>query len=99
LNHEEWLYPQLILVDGGRPQLRAVVPVLRQFDILGETGLIGLAKEKETLVIPKIQGNKIAGVKRVNLPKNSPALKLLQVARDEAHRFAQKYLHKKLQLD
>jgi excinuclease ABC subunit C len=99
LNHEEWLYPQLILVDGGRPQLKAVVPVLRQFDILGETGLIGLAKEKETLVIPKIQGNKIVGVKRVNLPKNSPALKLLQVARDEAHRFAQKYLHKKLQLD
>jgi excinuclease ABC subunit C len=99
LNHEEWLYPQLILVDGGRPQLRAVVPVLRQFDILSETGLIGLAKEKERLVIPIIQGNKIAGVKRVNLPKNSPALKLLQVARDEAHRFAQKYLHKKLQLD
>lgn len=96
LNHEEWMYPQLILIDGGRPQLRAIVPILRQFDLIGETGLIGLAKEKETLVIPKFESGKVSGVKRLNLPKNSPALKLLQVTRDEAHRFAQKYLHKKL---
>jgi excinuclease ABC subunit C len=98
LGHEEWMYPQLILIDGGRPQLRAIVPLLRQFDLVGETGLIGLAKEKETLVIPKFSGSKVSGVKRLNLPKNSPALKLLQVARDEAHRFAQKYLHQKMKL-
>jgi excinuclease ABC subunit C len=98
LNHEEWMYPQLILIDGGRPQLQAVVPVLRQFDLIGETGLIGLAKKEETLVIPKFVGGKVSGVNRLNLPKTSSALKLLQVARDEAHRFAQKYLHKKMSI-
>ncbi len=98
LNHEEWMYPQLILIDGGRPQLQAVVPVLREFDLIGETGIIGLAKEEETLVVPKFDGGQVSGVKRLNLSKNSPALKLLQVARDESHRFANKYLHEKLKL-
>jgi len=98
LNHEEWMYPQLILIDGGRPQLQEIVPVLREFDLIGETGLIGLAKEEETLVIPKFVNSKVSGVKRLNLPKNSPALKLLQVARDESHRFANKFLHQKLRL-
>lgn len=98
LNHQEWMYPQLILVDGGRPQLQAVIPVLRKFDLIGETGIIGLAKQNETLVIPKFDGRQVSAVKRLNLSANSPALKLLQVARDESHRFAQKYLHKKLDL-
>lgn len=98
LNHQEWMYPQLILVDGGRPQLQAVIPVLRKFDLIGETGIIGLAKQNETLVIPKFDGRQVSAVKRLNLSSNSPALKLLQVARDESHRFAQKYLHKKLDL-
>ncbi len=98
LNHQEWLYPQMIVIDGGQPQLRAVVPVLRKFDLIGETGLIGLAKENETLIIPKFSKGKVSKVKTLNLPKNSSALNLIQVGRDEAHRFAQKYLHKKLKL-
>lgn len=98
LNHQEWLYPQLILIDGGQPQLRAVVPVLRQFDLIGETGIVGLVKGKEILVVPKFDNKRVSGLKRINLPRSSPALKLLQVARDEAHRFAQKYLHKKMNL-
>ncbi len=97
LNHQEWMYPQLILIDGGRPQLRLIIPVLRKFNLIGETGIIGIVKDEENLIIPRFKPKKVIGLKKINLPKNSPALKLLQVARDEAHRFAQAYLHKQME--
>lgn len=91
LSHQEWFYPQLILVDGGKPQLQAVLPILRQRKVLGEIGIVGLAKENEVLIIPKFSGEKVNYQKLV-LKRNSPALKLLQYARDESHRFGNKFL-------
>jgi excinuclease ABC subunit C len=75
--------PDLLLIDGGKGQLSAVVEVLEELDM---TGLVvaGLAKEHEWLYLPN-QSDPIV------LPSNSPALHLIQRIRDEAHRFAVTY--------
>jgi excinuclease ABC subunit C len=75
--------PDLLLIDGGKGQLSAVVEVLEELDM---TGLVvaGLAKEHEWLYLPN-QPEPIV------LPPNSPALHLVQRIRDEAHRFAVTY--------
>ncbi len=75
--------PDLLLIDGGKGQLSAVVEVLEELDM---TGLVvaGLAKEHEWLYVPS-QSEPIV------LPANSPALHLIQRIRDEAHRFAVTY--------
>ena len=75
--------PDLLLIDGGKGQLGAVVGVLEELDM---TGLVaaGLAKEHEWLYLPN-QPDPIV------LPANSPALHLIQRIRDEAHRFAVTY--------
>ncbi len=75
--------PDLLLIDGGKGQLSAVVEVPEELDM---TGLVvaGLAKEHEWLYLPN-QSEPIV------LPANSPALHLIQRIRDEAHRFAVTY--------
>lgn len=75
--------PDLLLIDGGKGQLSAVVEVLEELDM---TGLVtaGLAKEHEWLYLPN-QSEPIV------LAPNSPALHLIQRIRDEAHRFAVTY--------
>jgi excinuclease ABC subunit C len=75
--------PDLLLIDGGKGQLSAVVEVLEELDM---TGLVvaGLAKEHEWLYLPN-QSDPIV------LPSNSPAMHLIQRIRDEAHRFAVTY--------
>jgi len=91
LNHQEWVYPQIILVDGGKGQISAAFEALKEKNLAGKVGLLGLTKELETIVIPEIKIDKIIGWKKLNLSTNSPALQLLQHSRDEAHRFAQRY--------
>lgn len=101
LNHPEWVYPQLILVDGGKTQISAAFQALKDKDLIGKTALLGLTKEFETLVVPKIRKGKISGWQSLRLSRHSPALQLLQAVRDEAHRFSQKYyrsLHLKISL-
>lgn len=73
--------PDLIVVDGGKGQLSAAVEALKDIGFFGECELIGLAKRLEEVFLP---GKKDP----VMIPKKSTALKLLQQARDEAHRFA-----------
>lgn len=80
LRHPEWGLPDLIVVDGGKPQVSSAIQVTN------DRPTIGLAKKNETIVI-KSQDEFI----EINLPKNSHALQLLQRLRDEAHRFANKY--------
>jgi len=94
LNHQEWVYPQIILVDGGKGQISAAFEALKEKNLAGKVGLLGLTKEFETIVIPEIKIDKITGWKKLNLSTNSPALQLLQHSRDEAHRFAQRYYRK-----
>ncbi len=81
------LIPDLVLIDGGKGQLNAALE-LRQDLGIDSVPMASLAKENEEVFIP---GER----KPVNLPKESPALHILQRARDEAHRFAISY-HRRL---
>ena len=81
LKHREWIYPDVIVIDGGKGQLAAVPK------IDGVT-YISLA-EKFELIFTTTQDAPIV------LSRHSYALRLLQRIRDEAHRFAITY-HKKL---
>ena len=75
--------PDLILIDGGRGQLNAVVSALQQLG-LEKLPAAGLAKEKEEIFVPDRP-------EPIRLPGNSAGRLLLQHLRDEAHRFALGY--------
>jgi excinuclease ABC subunit C len=79
--------PDLVMVDGGKGQLMAALKALWQLDIR-DLPVIGLAKQMEEIYAPDQS-------LPVQLPRNSPALHLIQRLRDEAHRFANAY-HQKL---
>lgn len=72
--------PQLLVVDGGAPQVAAAARVLRELGITG-VGVCGLAKRLEEVWLPDTDFPVI-------LPRTSEGLYLLQRVRDEAHRFA-----------
>ena len=73
-------FPDLIVVDGGKGQLSSAYAALREVG-LDRLVAIGLAKEEE-LIFTRDRAEGMA------LPRESPALRLLQRIRDEAHRFA-----------
>jgi excinuclease ABC subunit C len=75
--------PDLIIVDGGKGQLSAACRELQRLG-LHDLAIIGLAKEHEEIYRP---GRALP----LQLPMDSPALRLLQRIRDEAHRFANTY--------
>jgi excinuclease ABC subunit C len=79
--------PDLLVVDGGRPQLTAALGAL---DAVGVSGVAvaALAKREEELFVPGWD-------EPVTLPAGSPALYLVKRVRDEAHRFAIAY-HREL---
>jgi excinuclease ABC subunit C len=79
--------PDLVLIDGGKGQLNAALELRRELG-LDAVPMASLAKENEEVFIA---GN----AQPVYIAKDSPALHILQRARDEAHRFAISY-HKKL---
>lgn len=81
----DWPLPNLIIVDGGRGQVRGAQLEIKNLKL--EIPLYGLAKRMEWLYPPKGE--------IVKLPKSHPGLKLLQKLRDESHRFAITY-HRKL---
>lgn len=86
LRHTDWPAPDLLVIDGGAPQLRALKTVLDESGM--RLPVIGLAKQEEELVIPK--GETFV---KIDLPSSSSALHLVQRLRDEAHRFARSYHH------
>lgn len=77
-----WPKPDLIIIDGGKPQLSSAQAALAPLAI--KIPLIAIAKQKEEIFTPN---NK----KPLKLPPCSPALRLIQRIRDEAHRFAIQY--------
>jgi excinuclease ABC subunit C len=78
-----WAMPDLVIMDGGRPQVSAAKAVLDELG-LHDLPMAGLAKEREELVLPDRRAP-------VLLPTTSQALYLVQRIRDEAHRFAITY--------
>ncbi len=91
LEEEGKKLPDLWVCDGGKGQVDATLQILQELGH-GDLPLIGLAKRLEEIVFP---GNR----KSIVLPRSSPALKLLQNARDEAHRFAITYQRSKRAAD
>lgn len=83
--HREWPFPSVILVDGGRNQVKTVLRVLKEFNI--EIPVFGLAKKEEKLIVPLSEGP----YNVITLKSNAPALNLVKRIRDESHRFAKKY--------
>jgi excinuclease ABC subunit C len=72
--------PDLILIDGGRGQLNAALAALRKLGV-EEILVAGLAKREEEIYLP-------ARDETIRLDRHDPALQLLQMVRDETHRFA-----------
>jgi excinuclease ABC subunit C len=73
-------FPDLVVIDGGKGQLAAAYGALQELGLANLTA-VGLAK-KEELVFTRSHDLPIA------LPRGSDALRVLQMIRDEAHRFA-----------
>ncbi|MBV6656099.1 MAG: excinuclease ABC subunit UvrC [Mameliella sp.] len=73
--------PQLIIIDGGKGQLSAAVESLETLGILDKVTIVGIAKRLEEIYFP---GDSVP----LYINKKSESLKVIQQARDEAHRFA-----------
>jgi excinuclease ABC subunit C len=76
-------FPDLVVIDGGQGQVGAALKAFAALE-LAPPPLIGLAKERETIIFADNRPP-------LNLPLNHPGLQLLQRLRDEAHRFANTY--------
>ncbi len=74
-------WPDLVMIDGGKGQLSAVVEVLQELNLLEDLNICSLAKREEEIFLPG---------EKVSLPtdKDQPGVQLLRRLRDEAHRFA-----------
>ncbi len=82
LGHEEWQYPDIIMVDGGKGQVNAAKEVLAEAGM--RIPVVGIAKG------PTRRNNEFVG----RIPKGVTEISLIQL-RDEAHRFAINY-HRKV---
>ncbi|MCX7955974.1 MAG: GIY-YIG nuclease family protein [Patescibacteria group bacterium] len=81
----KWSDPDLIVIDGGRPQLEKLIKILEK--IGKKIPAIGIAKNPDRIVI-KDKNKKIITIK---FPQTHQGFKLISLIRDEAHRFAKKY--------
>ncbi len=77
--------PDLLLIDGGEPQLSAALKALRAYGF-EDIEVAALAKRMEEVYRPGMEGS-------IYLPRGSEALHMLQRIRDEAHRYALDYHH------
>lgn len=84
---EELPIPDLIVIDGGKGQLSAALEATAQLG-LGALPIVSLAKREEEVFLP-------GQADSLRLPRRSPSLRLLQRARDEAHRFGLAYSRKR----
>lgn len=73
--------PDLIVLDGGKPQLSAALDIFKDLEI-GDIPVVGLAKRDEELFVPWQDSGPVV------LPTGSASLYLVKQVRDEAHRFA-----------
>ncbi len=80
LLEEDKPLPDMILIDGGRGQLNAALAALNKLGI-EEIPIAGLAKREEEIYVPDRE-------EPIRLERRDPALQLLQMVRDETHRFA-----------
>ncbi len=85
LYDEQDVFPDILLIDGGKGQLSSAVAAFESLEI-DPPVLLSIAKKNEELYRP-------GESEPIRLSRHSFALRLLQYVRDEAHRFAQHYHH------
>ncbi|MFB6276061.1 MAG: excinuclease ABC subunit UvrC [Halothece sp.] len=78
---EDSEFPDLVMIDGGKGQLSAVVEQLQQMNLLGDVPIISLAKQREEIFLP---GESLP----LETDAEQPGVQVLRRVRDEAHRFA-----------
>lgn len=83
LKHDEWDKPDVMILDGGAPQLRHIDKMFRDMGM--NIPLISIAKRPDRILIAK------NGYKSIYLNRESLLFKIIQALRDESHRFAKKY--------
>ena len=81
LRDEGEALPQLVIIDGGKGQLSSSMKAVEELGLVGQMTVIGIAKRLEEIFFP---GDSIP----LYINKKSESLKLIQHARNEAHRFA-----------
>jgi excinuclease ABC subunit C len=91
LEEDEANLPDLVLIDGGQGQLSAAVSALNDLGLENQI-VASIAKKEEIIFVKGRESQPIA------LPKDSPVLHLIQMMRDEAHRFAVTYHRKRREL-
>ena len=79
LGNADW--PDLIMIDGGKGQLSAVVGILTEMNLLADLRVVSLAKKREEIFLPHSS-------KPLETDSEQPGVQLLRRLRDEAHRFA-----------
>lgn len=84
---EKKALPNLVVIDGGKGHLQAALSSLKQLKLASKVPVISIAKKLEEIYTHKKNTP-------IRLPKDHPALHLIQNIRDEAHRFAVRYLRK-----
>jgi len=79
LGNTDW--PDLIMIDGGKGQLSAVVGILTEMNLFTDLRVVSLAKKREEIFLPHSS-------KPLETDSEQPGVQLLRRLRDEAHRFA-----------
>ena len=85
LSEEKAEFPDLILIDGGKGQLNAAIKSLQSLSL--KIPCVSLAKEDEEIFTPRKKES-------IKIQREESSLKILQYARDEAHRFGVRYNRK-----
>ncbi len=92
-NHKDWGEPNLIVIDGGKGQLRGA-----HYAWTWSTPIISIAKDPDRLIIPKFDRKRTndpeqlvpIGYHVLDLPQDHLALKIIKQVRDESHRFSKR---------
>jgi excinuclease ABC subunit C len=79
LGNADW--PDLMMIDGGKGQLSAVVGILTEMNLFADLRVVSLAKKREEIFLPHSS-------KPLETDSEQPGVQLLRRLRDEAHRFA-----------
>ena len=80
---QDWPVPNLIIIDGGRPQIKAILTIVQNNKI--NIPLIGIAKNPDRVIVG------VEGFPNLFLKNDSKILNVIRLLRDESHRFARKY--------
>jgi len=91
LQEEKKKFPSLVLIDGGLGQLHAAAEALASLEIINQP-LAAIAKREEIIYVFGQENEPVA------LDHHSPVLHLVQLIRDEAHRFAVTFHRKRRQM-